>query len=167
MNRLDRFFDKFEEYACFIMLSVMSVAILLQIVNRSFLERPFPYGEELARYMMVWATMIGTSAGVKIGAHVGVDALLVVMPKKLRLAVTLFTSLAALAFFAFVCWLAIELTMGIRETGQISAALQIPMWLAYLAFPVGFVLCFFRQWQLVLARIRDWRGECAETGGAA
>ncbi|MDR1922367.1 MAG: TRAP transporter small permease [Candidatus Adiutrix sp.] len=167
MNRLDRFFDKFEEYVCFITLSVMSVAILLQIINRSFLGRPFPYGEELARYMMVWATMIGTSAGVKIGSHVGVDALLLIMPKKLRLAVTFFTSLVALAFFAFAGWLAIELTAAIKDTGQISSALEAPMWLAYLAFPVGFALCLFRQLQLVLAKIRQWRGERAETGGAA
>ncbi|MDR3073736.1 MAG: TRAP transporter small permease subunit, partial [Deltaproteobacteria bacterium] len=71
MNRLDHLIDKLEEYVCFVTLAIMSIAVLLQIINRSFLGRPFPYGEELARYMMVWATMFGTSAGVKIGAHVG------------------------------------------------------------------------------------------------
>ncbi|GHV53157.1 C4-dicarboxylate ABC transporter [Deltaproteobacteria bacterium] len=167
MNRLDHLFDKFEEYACLITLSVMSIAILFQIINRSFLGRPFAYGEELARYMMVWATMMGTSAGVKIGAHVGVDALIVVMPKKMRLLVTLATSLVALAFFAFVGWLSIELTVGILETGQISPALQMPIWLAYLAFPVGFALCLFRQLQLVLSKLREWREDCVEEGGAA
>ncbi len=164
MNRLDHILDKLEEYACFVTLVIMSVAVLLQIVNRSFLGRPFPWGEELARYMMVWATMFGTSAGVKIGAHVGVDALVQTLSGKARIVVTLITSLVALAFFCFVTVLSIELVTGIQETGQVSPALQAPMWLAYLAFPVGFIFCIFRQYQLVAGKFRELRAGAAEGG---
>lgn len=167
MNKLDHIFDKLEEYVCFVTLAIMSVAVLWQIINRSFLGRPFPYGEELARYMMVWATMLGTSAGVKIGAHVGVDALILAIRPKYRVAVTLATSGIALAFFVFVGYLSIEITIGIRETGQISPALQMPMWLAYLALPVGFALCFFRQYQLVVQKLREFREFDGKSGGAA
>lgn len=167
MNRLDHIFDKLEEYICFITLMIMSVAVLLQILNRSFLGRPFPYGEELARYMMVWATMFGTSAGVKIGAHVGVDALILILPPKTRIIVTFATSLVALAFFAFVGYLSIEIVVGIRETGQTSPALVLPMWLAYLALPLGFALCLFRQYQLVVQKLREFREFGKKDGGAA
>lgn len=167
MNKFDHLFDKIEEYICFITLVIMSVAVLMQIINRSFLGRPFPYGEELARYMMVWATMFGTSAGVKIGAHVGVDALIQVIPPKALTLVTLATSLIALAFFAFVGYLSIDIVLGIQETGQISPALQLPMWIAYLALPLGFALCLFRQYQLVVTRLREFREMNARSGGAA
>lgn len=165
MHKVDHLFDKIEEYVCFITLVVMSVAVLMQIVNRSFLGRPFPYGEELARYMMVWATMFGTSAGVKIGAHVGVDALILVIPPKTRTLITLATSLVALAFFVFVGYLSIEIVIGIQETGQVSPALNLPMWLAYLALPLGFALCLFRQYQLVTTKIREFREFDAQSGG--
>lgn len=167
MKKLDHVFDKLEEYICFITLVIMSVAVLLQIINRSFLGRPFPYGEELARYMMVWATMFGTSAGVKIGAHVGVDALLLVIPPKTRTLVTFATSLIALLFFAFAGYLSITIVFGIQETGQISPALQLPMWIAYLALPAGFALCLFRQYQLVVTKLREFREVDANSGGAA
>lgn len=167
MNTLDHIFDKLEEYVCFVTLAVMSIAVLLQIINRSFLGQPFPYGEELARYMMVWATMFGTSAGVKIGAHVGVDALIMVIPPRYRVVVTLFTSLVALAFFAFVSYLSVTIVIGIQETGQISPALQMPMWLAYLALPLGFALCLFRQYQLVVKKFREFREFDLNAGGAA
>lgn len=167
MNKLDHVFDKLEEYICFVTLAIMSIAVLWQIINRSFLGRPFPYGEELARYMMVWATMFGTSAGVKIGAHIGVDALLLVLPPKARVTVTLITSFVALAFFAFVGYLSVTIVIGIQETGQISPALQMPMWFAYLALPVGFALCLFRQYQLVTQKLREFREFDAKSGGAA
>jgi C4-dicarboxylate transporter DctQ subunit len=159
--------DKLEEYVCFVTLAIMSCAVLLQIINRSFLGRPFPYGEELARYMMVWATMFGTSAGLKIGAHVGVDALVQIIPPKSRFFVTFATSLAALAFFAFVGYLSIAIVLDIRETGQISPALQLPMWIAYLALPTGFILCFFRQYQLIVKKLREFRDIDANAGGVA
>ena len=167
MNRLDHIIDKLEEYICFITLAIMSIAVLLQIINRSFLGRPFPYGEELARYMMVWATMFGTSAGVKIGAHIGVDALLLVVSPKLRVTITFVTSLIALAFFAFVGYLSIRICFGIWETGQVSPALQMPMWIAYLALPIGFALCLFRQYQLVTEKLREFREMDQKAGGAA
>ncbi len=167
MNRLDHICDKLEEYICFGTLAVMSISVLLQIINRAFLAKPFPYGEELARYMMVWATMFGTSAGVKIGAHVGVDAFVQVIPPKTRVIVTLMTSLAALAFFVFVGYLSIEIVLGIQETGQVSPALQMPMWLAYLALPLGFAFCLFRQYQLVAKKLREFREAGGNAGGAA
>ncbi len=167
MNKLDHLFDKLEEYICFVTLALMSLAVLCQIVNRSFLGRPFPYGEELARYMMVWATMFGTSAGVKIGAHVGVDALVLAIRPKYRVVVTFLTSIAALLFFVFVGYLSIEITLGIQETGQVSPALQMPMWLAYLALPLGFALCLFRQYQLVVKKFREFREFGEKSGGTA
>ena len=157
MSRLDHMADKFEEYVIFIALSIMSLAILAQIINRSFLGRPFPYGEEIARYMMVWATMMGTSAGVKTGAHIGVDVLVRALPRKAGLLWMFLINVVALAFYVFVGYLSTKIVYSIQGTGQISPALQMPMWLAYLALPVGFALCVFRQIQLILTKLRECR----------
>ena len=157
MKHLDKFLDKFEEYACFITLSIMTIAVLLQILNRSFLGRPFPWGEELARYMMIWAVMLGTSAGVKIGAHVGVNSFVDLIPGRAKVVFTLITSIVALAFFVFISILAVQLVNGIHGTGQLSPALRMPVWLAYLALPVGFLFCICRQAQLVLNIIHRLR----------
>lgn len=158
MKRLDHILDKFEEYACFVALLIMSVAILLQVVNRSFLARPFPWGEELARYMMIWATFIGISAGVKIGTHIGVDALVTRLPDRVKLPFTVLTDVMILVFYIVVTVLSVQLVLGIQQTGQLSPALRMPMWYAYLAIPVGFVLSCFRQVQLLVQKLAGLRG---------
>ena len=153
MKRLDRILDKFEEYACFVLLMVMSFAILAQIVNRAFLGRPFPWGEELARYLMIWATFIGISAGVKMGSHIGVEALVALLPERMRLRFAVGTDVAILSFFVVMTFLSVQLVAGIKETGQLSPALRVPMWYAYMAIPVGFFLSCFRQIQLLMQKI--------------
>jgi len=153
LKRLDRILDKFEEYACFVLLMVMSFAILAQIVNRAFLGRPFPWGEELARYLMIWATFIGISAGVKMGSHIGVEALVALLPERMRLRFAVGTDVAILSFFVVMTFLSVQLVAGIKETGQLSPALRVPMWYAYTAIPVGFSLSCFRQLQLLLQKI--------------
>ena len=162
MKHLDKLLDLFEEYACFITLTIMTVAVFLQIVNRSFLARPFPWGEELARYMMIWAIMLGTSAGVKIGAHVGVNTFVDMIPGRAKVIFTLGTGIVALAFYVLVSILAVQLVVGIQRTGQLSPALRIPVWLAYLALPVGFAFCVCRQAQLVLVIVNRLRMRTSE-----
>ena len=152
MKRLDHILDKFEEYACFFTMLAMAVAVLLQIINRSFLGRPFPWGEELARYMMIWATFIGVSAGVKIGSHIGVDALTNRLPERKKLYFTIVTDLMLLVFYIAVTFLSVQIVIRIRSTNQLSPALRMPMWYAYLAMPVGFSLSCLRQLQRLLQK---------------
>jgi len=51
------------------------VVAVLQNISRFVLRDSLSWSEELARYLMVWATFIGASIGVKRGSHVGVEAL--------------------------------------------------------------------------------------------
>ena len=155
LKRLDHFLDKFEEYACFVTLFTMSLAVLTQIIFRSFLGRPFPWGEEGARYLMIWATFIAISAGVKAGTHIGVDVLVQSIPERLRRYVLVGTDLMVLAFFIIMLVLSVQLVLGIRATGQLSPAMRMPMWYAYAAFPVGFTLSSIRQFQKLMDRVAN------------
>jgi C4-dicarboxylate transporter DctQ subunit len=155
MRSLDAVLDKLEEIICLLALSVMTLSILLQIINRSFLGHPFPWGEELARYTMIWATAMGVSAGVKIGSHIGVDMLVNLFPPKSKTLILIVTGMITLAFFVTAFYLSVKLVGGIKATGQTSPAIHLPMWLAYLAFPIGFAFCSLRQIQLIIKKASE------------
>ena len=59
MKKLDSLLDKIEGTLCTLFACVMAVAILFQVINRNTFQLPFTWGEELARYCMVWLMFIG------------------------------------------------------------------------------------------------------------
>ena len=101
------------------------------------------WAQELCIYLFVWMAKFGAAYGVRTGIHVGVDVLLNRLAPPSRYRVVLF-GLAAGALFTFIVGsLGARFVWHIYETGQISADLEMPMWIVYLAVPLGsYLMCF-------------------------
>ena len=54
------------------MMIVMGVSIVIQVFARYVLNNPTGWSEELARYIFVWITMLGSAVVLKQGKHVEV-----------------------------------------------------------------------------------------------
>lgn len=90
MKKLDFILDKIEQILCTVLATVMAVSILIQVINRNTVQLPLVWCEELARYCMVWLIFVGISAGVKKGSHIGVDALVNILPAGVKRVVNIF-----------------------------------------------------------------------------
>jgi len=148
MKRLDFILDKIEDFLCTLFACVMSVSILIQVINRNTLQIPITWCEELARYCMVWLIFVGISAGVKKGSHIGVDALVNILPDNVRRFVKKAVQILVTFLYGYLTVLAVEITMGIRETGQVSPAMQIPMYIVYAGLIVGLFMSTLRSIQI-------------------
>jgi len=171
VKKLDFILDKVEEILCTLFLAVMAVAILIQVINRNTLELPFTWGEELARYCMVWLTCVGISTGVRQGSHIGVDALVNILPAGARKALRVVTNVIVTGLYFYMTVLSIEITLGIRETKQVSPAMQVPMYIIYSSLIVGMLLSTIRSVQITVEIIRmkpetPPEGEYAKGGDA-
>lgn len=153
MKKLDFILDKIEEILCTLFASVMAVTILIQVINRNTLELPFTWGEELARYCMVWLTCIGISAGVKQGSHIGVDALVNTLPNGVRKGLRVVTNVIVTGLYLYMTILSVNITLGIRETKQVSPAMQVPMYIVYSGLIAGMLLSTLRSVQVTAASI--------------
>ena len=95
------------------------------------------WAQELCIFMFVWMAKFGAAYGVRTGVHVGVDVVLNNLNTPSRRRVVLFGLLCG-AFFTFVIG-----SFGARfvghmfSTGQRSNDLEAPMWIVYLAIPLG------------------------------
>ncbi len=143
MKKILYFLDHIEEYALAILMAVMAVVVFIQVVFR-LIGASLPWSEELTRYSAVWITFIGAALGIKRGAHVGVEALKVILPKGPRNLLELFGVITMLFLSAVVLYYSIEIIQLQMSTGQKSPAMRIPMWWAYLGIPIGMVLCIIR-----------------------
>jgi TRAP-type C4-dicarboxylate transport system permease small subunit len=101
------------------------------------------WAQELCIYLFVWMAKFGAAYGVRTGIHVGVDVLVNRLPTRARHRMILFGLFCGVVFTAFVGWLGTRLVAYLFFSGQVSAVLEVPMWLVYLCVPLGsFLMCF-------------------------
>ena len=105
---------------------------------------------ELCIYMFVWMAKFGAAYGVRQGVHVGVDVFVNMLTPDARKPVIIFTLLCGAFFTAIVGTLGAHFVWGIGQTSQVSNDLEVPMWIVYLAVPLGSYLMCFRFLQVAV-----------------
>ncbi len=138
---LDRASDSLSRIAerLLILLGIaMSVVVILQVFFRFVIYVPFPWSEELARYLMIWMGLVGSFVALRRGRHIGVNSLVERFPPVLRRATAIGLHLVLIAFLALIAREGVNLAFF--NAAQKSPAMMIPMLYPYLAIPVGAAL---------------------------
>ena len=115
------------------------------------------WAQELCIYMFIWMAKFGAAYGVRTGIHVGVDLLVNRVPPRSRKQVILFALLCGAFFTGMIASFGGSFVSEMFKTGQQSNDLEAPMWIIYLAIPVGSGLMCFRFLQV--AWFYYWTGE--------
>lgn len=101
------------------------------------------WAQELCIFMIVWMAKFGAAYGVRTGIHVGVDILVEQLTGSAKRVLIVIGLLAGALFTLIVGTLGAHLVWHIFDTGQTSAVLELPMWLVYLAVPLGsYLMCY-------------------------
>jgi C4-dicarboxylate transporter DctQ subunit len=119
---------------------------VLQVVGR-YIDpaRAISYAEEVIVYLIIWAIMIASSQLVRRDGHVRPDLVLRLLPPRYLRLVEIFNCLVAIVFCGALVWYGwqiVDTSLLIDETS--STDLQFPMWIYYLALPVGSALMLVR-----------------------
>jgi C4-dicarboxylate transporter, DctQ subunit len=115
------------------------------------------WAQELTIYMFVWMAKFGAAYGVRTGIHVGVDVALNQLSPASRSRVVLFGLSCGALFTAVVGTLGARFVWHMAQTEQTSPDMELPMWLIYLAVPVGSYLMCFR-----FLQVAWWFGRTGE-----
>lgn len=102
------------------------------------------WAQEACIYLFVWMAKFGAAYGVRIGIHVGVDMVVLKLTPKWQRIVTIIAMSGGILFTAILVWIGSTFVYHVGVGGQISADLEIPMWIVYLAVPLGSALMCFR-----------------------
>ena len=157
--------DHLEEWLVTLLMGAATVIIFAAVMHRyaSGLAIPgvqdwlltlhFGWAQELCIIMFVWMAKFGAAYGVRTGIHVGVDVLINRLGDRNRAKLVVFGLLAGAVFTGIVGTLGARFVWEIGHTEQVSADLELPMWIVYLAVPLGsYLMCFrFLQvtWQFI------------------
>jgi len=139
IRKLGKLFDKFESGALIISLAVMVIVIFMQVVMRYVFNNSLSWSEEFARYLFVWFSWIGVSAGLKDGEHLRVEILSTALVRrgfvKSNEMVNIIVSLVWLATTAIVTYYGFEVVMSQMELHVLTPAMRLPVWFGYLSIP--------------------------------
>jgi C4-dicarboxylate transporter, DctQ subunit len=158
--------DRLEEWLIALLMGGATLVIFVAVVHRYAATVPIPgvqdwllklnlsWAQELCIYMFVWMAKFGAAYGVRTGIHVGVDVLINRLPDRYRATCIVFGLLAGALFTGVIGTLGAQFVWALAHTDEVSADLELPMWIVYLAIPCGSYLMCFRFLQVTWSFLR-------------
>lgn len=140
-----RFWDEFERYLIGILLGIATFLCFLEVVRRAIFNSPTQWAEELIRYLIIFAVFIGISSVTKKNEHIRMSVIIDLFSEEKRRIVDLITALIGLVFSATVLISGIMLVGDAKSSETLSEfGLNIPVYIPYLALPIGGALMSLR-----------------------
>ncbi|HID16421.1 MAG TPA: TRAP transporter small permease, partial [Candidatus Atribacteria bacterium] len=126
--------NRYIEYVVFAMMVAMTTVIILQIIFRFFFTA-LSWSEEVARFLLVWSSLLAASIGFKKGSHITVSFLVKKFPENIQKILSIIAYILEAVFFFIIILFGIKLM--IVQATQTSAALLISMSYIYSIYPIG------------------------------
>lgn len=144
--------NRLEEGLVAFLLTAMTLISFTQVVARYVFNYSFVWALELVTFLFGGLIFFGISYGVRVGSHIGVDALVRSLPPAKARAVAFVATLLCMVYAAIVFtggWIYVGKMI---ELGIEAQDIPVPQWLPRVVLPLGAALLFLRFGQ-VLFRI--------------
>ncbi len=136
--------DRYTKNALVLLMGILVIDVIWQVFTRYILQSPSTFTDELARFLLIWVSLLGAAYASGKNMHLAIDLL----PNKLegdshrRLNILINGLIISFAFFVMVIggiWL-VYYTMP-----QPSPSLSIPMGIVYAVVPIsGLLITYYK-----------------------
>lgn len=156
-----------EEYIIAILMAAMCISILLATISRytSLFVMQLIWCEEFARFCMIYVCFLGAAVAVTRGSHFAMEAVVVATHGNVRKALVLIDYALTFIFLVFIVYFGAKQVIGVFNTGKVSTVMGVPMWIVFLALPIGSIDMAVRTGILFIKKIKNINVE--EKGGEA
>jgi C4-dicarboxylate transporter DctQ subunit len=145
---LGRVVNALEEGIIALLFAAMTLVTFSQVVARYVFNSGVVWALELTQYLFAWLVLFGMSYGVKVHAHLGVDAFVRLFPEGPRRIMGLAATAAGL-LYAIILFVGSWQYVGkLYKIGISSEDLPIPQWVPMVILPIGMALLFLRLAQI-------------------
>ena len=155
------FVDKLEEGFIAALLAAMTLLTFVQVVLRYVFNSGFVWALEATTYMFGWLVMFGIAYGVKVGSHIGVDAVVKIFAPATQRALGVLAGLLCMLYAGILFYGAWGYVGKMHLLGVEAEDIAIPRWQLQIILPVGFALLFLRlaqsTWRILAGRQSGFR----------
>ena len=141
--------DRLEEWIISLMLLAMTGLTFLQVVMRYVFNSGMTWALELTTVFFAVMIFVGVSYGVRVGSHIGVDALVKLMSPGKRKAVSILAVLLCLVYVGFILTGSMQYVLKMKDVGIELEDMPIERWQVLAVMPLGMVLTGYRFLQML------------------
>lgn len=161
LGTLERLYVQLNRALVGALMVAMFLLVFVNVVTRYGFGFSFSWSEEIARFLMIWATFLGAGLALREGRHVAIEILQDRLPARARRALRITLAAVILAFLALITVIGAQFVAF--GWSKVTLATQMPRGIPYLAIPLGAAMLAFH---LVLIFGRFVRRDWDETGFA-
>ena len=174
MERISGIVTKFEETVIALLMAGMVLLTFSQVIARYVFNTGWQAALEATVLMYAWMILFGMSYGVKIGAHLGVDAIIIALPDRIFRILAVFGALTGVVYGLMLLTGSMtylgklyQFNLGMQDlrfpdwfANGVAPAIgweiydnEVPRWFAFSILPIGLALFSFRclqaTWQII------------------
>lgn len=142
------------ERFCALLMAALVMVIWFEIFQRYTLGLGFTWGEELSRYIMIWAALMAVPVGAYRREHIGLELVSNLLPPAPRRWLRLVLDGIGLAFFLFLTVYGVGMTTGGKT--QYASIFGMTMVVPFASVPICGALTSF---QLVVTMLREFSSQ--------
>ncbi len=150
-----RWLEHLEEGLIAFLMAAMTLTAFAQVVARYAFNYSFVWALELNGVLFAWLIFVGMSYGVRVGAHIGIDAAVKLLRPGAGKGGRPCSAAALCIVYALVIavggWRYVQ---KMYEVGIQMQDLPLPQWAPRMVLPIGFALLALRFGQALLALAR-------------
>ncbi|HRD97145.1 MAG TPA: TRAP transporter small permease [Rubrivivax sp.] len=151
-----RWLDRLEEWIVISMLAAMTGLTFVQVVLRYVFNSGFTWALEMTTIFFAMMIFVGISYGIRVGAHIGVDAVVRLMASPVRRAVSILVVLACVVYAGIIISGSLDYVGKMKSVGVELEDLPFPIWIVRSIMPLGYALLTLRLvqvlWNLVTGK---------------
>ena len=134
------------EYLSMACVTAMTLLVIAQVILRYAFNDPLTWSEEMARLVFIALAFVGIGAAYGRRRHMFIDALVIVLPARLKRAVEFSVVAIASAFLITVIIISVRSMVELHRMDVTTPALELHMALVYLVIPLGLAALIAQMW---------------------
>ena len=151
-----------EEKIAMVIMVLIAIFMGMQVCARYIFNSSLSWPEEICVYMLIWMGMISLSYCIRKNSSIKVEMIINLFPVKVRSIFHILEDVISIVFYGFLCIPAWQLLGKALKSGQVSAALHLPMYLIQIAPLIAFGLAVIRSAQNIYFNVKGPHGTAEE-----
>jgi len=149
-----RWIERLEEGLLALLLAAMVSITFTQVIARYIFNYSFVWALEVTTVLFAWLIFIGMSYGVRMGSHIGVDALVKSLGPAASRVVGSIAAVLCIVYAVIVTIGGYQYVRKMHDVGILMQDVPVEQWIPRLVLPLGFGLLAFRFAQVLFRLIR-------------
>lgn len=155
MNKREKWYNEIESTACIGIMIFMLLILSYQVVARYIFGFSLAWIDELSRYALIWFAYLAASYAIVHNAHIKIDLLLKIWPKKIRKNIKLFSNVIFFVYCVVVVYYSVIWLQGLAGAGTISMGTGLSMAGVSSIIPISHFFMAIRLIQLEIKLIKN------------